>query len=640
MSFSNYDLYLGDTACNIRFTSETATVEYPTKDIVNIFGPIYTPRVYGSNLTALEIASSGSVTIALNDVHALDLWNSSGTTYIQSMSNNSLKLVAGALSNASVTLSTTNFDVSTYSQSNVNFSASNNVVSTACNNIQLTSGANTTVTSAYDFSVTAASNVSLTATNKSLSLSSHSGAMTFVMNDLTDNATLTTAKNTVIVAHNNFTATADSNATVEGVNESVFLKAHNSAVQLTLDHVTDSIIGLAAGDFSVNAGDQINLAGSNAVAVSSATNSVGLTAATVSTVTGGTGVNLTASTGDVYSLAVVGSVVANAATNITNNAAGSISSSASNNVTLTAATGTLATAATAGAITETAGTTITNTAGTGITSTATTGNVSTAATAGSVVTTAGTNITDSAAGSLTYAASNNVTVNAVTGAISLNSKEGMDFTSSNNSYYMYIRMDESTGTMAISATNGVQITGGGGDAIQNTNTQYVFNVQGNQVVAIDSNGLQITGILDSVGIHETELWIQDKLVMLSIESNNAFVQDGAVNDGAGFRVWGNPYGTASNENPKYLKSLTWNKSVNGMLDLGGSHKVGTEAFWELKGGHFRLTHTKNDTGKYVSYAWRVNDADELEFVKITATASNAAPLYKTIAKFGQTGTVV
>lgn len=89
-----YDGYTGDTSVNINFLS--GAPDYPTSDIINVFGPIYTPRIYGNKLSALELASSGNVTIALNDIHALDLYNNSNTnfTYFSSVSNQSLKLVA------------------------------------------------------------------------------------------------------------------------------------------------------------------------------------------------------------------------------------------------------------------------------------------------------------------------------------------------------------------------------------------------------------------------------------------------------------------------------------------------------------------------------------------------------------------
>jgi hypothetical protein len=159
-------------------------------------------------------------------------------------------------------------------------------------------------------------------------------------------------------------------------------------------------------------------------------------------------------------------------------------------------------------------------------------------------------------------------------------------------------------------------------------------------VTISDQGLQISGILDSVNIHETDLWVQDHLIFLSAESNNQFVEDGQANEGAGLRINGNPYGVDSNNSLAYRKSFTWHNSTSGIPALGTTHAASSESFWELMGGHFRLTYVKDDTGKRVSYALRVNQNDELEFVKLTYAASNASPTSKIIAKLGQTGSVL
>jgi uncharacterized protein (DUF2345 family) len=701
---ATYDHYTGDLASNIKYTSGSPTVEYPAKDIVNVFGPIYTPRIYGSELTALEIASSGNVTIALNDVHAIDLWNAGNVTYLQSLSNNSLKLVAGPLSNATFGLSTSNYDVSTYSEHDINFSALNNVESTtfkttnfvahnnfvatadsnvtlrataeklslyahsdavslvfdnttdnatltaaknvalvAENNFTTVARSNVTITATHqsldlsahsgavtlnfndvtdnatltavknvalvaenDFTTVARSNVTLTATNKSLGLHAHSDAMSLVFNDTTDNATLTTAKDTVLRSYNDTSVTAQSNVTIEGLAKSVFLKAHNQAVKLTLDDPTDSIIGLAVGNVTFNAGDKVTAAASNAVAVSSATSTVTTTAAT----------------------------------NIVSDAGGSILSGASNNVTVTAVTGTLTNQATGAGVVVSAGTTVGTTAGTGITSTATTGNITSTAAVGNYNVNAGGNLVEHVNGSVTVASSNNIGLTAVNGTGSFDAKTGLSFSTSNSTNYMFMKMDDTTGAITISAPNGVSIAGGSGESVQNTQTSYKFNVQGNQIVGIDNNGLQVSGILDTINIHETELWVQDKLLYLAVESNNQWVQDGLANNGGGIRINGNPYGAASNDNLPFLKSILWNQSTNGVLDLGKSHTAGLESYWEIKGGHLRLTHTKNDSGKYISYCWRINDLDELEFVKISATTAAGTKTIRTVAKFGNTGSVI
>ena len=96
--------------------------------------------------------------------------------------------------------------------------------------------------------------------------------------------------------------------------------------------------------------------------------------------------------------------------------------------------------------------------------------------------------------------------------------------------------------------------------------------------------------------------------------------------------------------PQYMKSFLWHHATNGIDDLGmDKTHVLSESFWELQGGHFRLTHTKDNTGKSLSFAMRVNARDELEFVKITNVPQVGGGMqtnYKIIAKFGYTGVVI
>jgi uncharacterized protein (DUF2345 family) len=801
---SVYDHYTGDTACNILFTSGSPTVEYPAKDIVNVFGPIYTPRVYGSELTALEIASSGNVTIALNDVHALDLWNASSVTTIQSLSNNSLKLVAGPANNATFGLSTSNFDVSTYSQSNINFAASNklsstsyksteftayndftvtaesnvsltatqkslglhahgdamslvlndatdnatlttakdtvvvahndfsatadsNVTLTATNkslalhahndamslvfsdvtdNATLTSAKTTAVVAHNNFTATADSNVSLTATNKSLDLSAHGGAMTLNFNDATDNATLTTAKNTAVVAHNDFTATADSNVSLTATNKSLDLSAHGGAMTLNFNDATDNATlttakttaVVAHNDFTATADSNVTLTATNkslelhahndamSLVFSDATDNATLTTAKTTavvahndfTATADSNVTLTATNKslELHAHSDAMSLVLDSATdNATLTTAKTTAVVAHNNFTATAdsnatleglnqsvflkahneavkltldhvtdsilglaagsvqfnANDQFVVAASNAASLTSATSSVSTTAATNITSTATGGNVTT---------NAGGNVQTNANGSITSAASNNFSFTAVNGTGAITTKGNLTMSSSNDTNNMFFKMDQSTGAITISAPNGVSIAGGSGDSVQNTQSAYVFNVQNQPIVSISQEGLQITGILDTVNIHETELWIQDKLIYLSAESNNEWVEDGTGNEASGIRVNGNPYAIGSNEIQTVRKSLLWHNSTNGVRDLGGSHKANTESYWELQGGHLRLTHNKNNTGKKVSYIWRVNDLDELEFVKSTVASSNDSAVFKVVAKFGNSGTVV
>ena len=73
-------------------------VIYPEKDVVSIFGPIFTPRIHSKYMDTLELASSGKVALTLADQHALDirLDESLGAVEMAARNGNSLSLVSAA----------------------------------------------------------------------------------------------------------------------------------------------------------------------------------------------------------------------------------------------------------------------------------------------------------------------------------------------------------------------------------------------------------------------------------------------------------------------------------------------------------------------------------------------------------------
>jgi hypothetical protein len=64
---------------------------YPEADTISILGPVWLPRVYGKDLTAFEIASSGKIAITINDVHSLDISKIGQLTTLSTKSNDSLQ---------------------------------------------------------------------------------------------------------------------------------------------------------------------------------------------------------------------------------------------------------------------------------------------------------------------------------------------------------------------------------------------------------------------------------------------------------------------------------------------------------------------------------------------------------------------
>ena len=191
-------------------------------------------------------------------------------------------------------------------------------------------------------------------------------------------------------------------------------------------------------------------------------------------------------------------------------------------------------------------------------------------------------------------------------------------------------------------------------SIQLTKTLNVDNIKAtnNTELVIDVPHLRLKGNLDiegtwnSVSVDTEEIMVEDRRIILGSSSNSAGLGNDVfdsdyTSDGAGLEIFGVPTSSDdydNNSNLKWEKSLLWNHSAQGIQSLAGVNSGDTESFWELKGGHFKMTHTK-DTLDQISYAFRINESDQLEFHKVsrawnTLDTSYDAPVYKRVAKFG------
>ena len=77
--------------------SGMAFPDYPESNMETMFGPVLLPKIYAKGLSALEIASSGSIILSVNDFETLNISNdeSTRTTTFQSESNYHLKFYPG-----------------------------------------------------------------------------------------------------------------------------------------------------------------------------------------------------------------------------------------------------------------------------------------------------------------------------------------------------------------------------------------------------------------------------------------------------------------------------------------------------------------------------------------------------------------
>ncbi len=67
--------------------------QYPEKDNIAIFGPVLLPKVYGSNLSELEIASDGMISLTINSVKAITV-DEVGNNYVVQAEQKPLELTS------------------------------------------------------------------------------------------------------------------------------------------------------------------------------------------------------------------------------------------------------------------------------------------------------------------------------------------------------------------------------------------------------------------------------------------------------------------------------------------------------------------------------------------------------------------
>ena len=179
--------------------------------------------------------------------------------------------------------------------------------------------------------------------------------------------------------------------------------------------------------------------------------------------------------------------------------------------------------------------------------------------------------------------------------------------------------------------------------------------------------LDIGGSINQSSTQVQELFVEDKSIVLGTKSENTVRSnaDGSISfvnsnyavqeldmNQAGIKLSGLPNSlddaTYSND-LRFEKSILWkvpSASTHGTSNLamisrddGNKH---VEPFWDIKGGHLRLTtNTADDESAFVSFAFRINSKEQLELVKIKSVAGDGATSasdFKTIAKFGSIST--
>lgn len=661
-----YDNLLG-TTIPMNYDVGAGDVVYPSPDMVSVFGPIYAPRIYGKDLTSFEIASSGAVSIALEDTQSFlltrDVANSN--VMINTLSNDSFGIYTNN-SNMYLVFDSTSNNATLYGNSNVNiiadsnlnitaadqlnltgnsfnlsiastlefnsgqdiiFSASNDVITNANSNITMTASNSMTTTVGNDYIISADSNVSFTSKTGYLSMSANNSNMSIVLDSATDEMSIYSLNTIDITTSNDMTMYALSNMYITADTGGLLMSANNSNVYILMDATTQNMTMYTSNNF--------NLTSSNDM-VLSAVGSIQTTAVNVGLVASG-------------SVDVVSGADASfsAASNL-------VISGANSNVTMTldSATNDLG-------VYSLHDINMTSSNSTSITSVADFG-----------VNSAGGDVSmtfDSATKSATLTSLNDVTVDATTGlltthggtATTMSTDNGTYFTLSNNNtaYLTASNMNFDAGTGTITETAGtINTTTGLGGVNYTVGGNDILKIQNDRIVV--NGGIDIMGTLNSIDTTITELYVEDKTINLA-HSSNSTINDGDANTQSGFVVEGTPLVSDlniptnvadSNILPIYEKSIKWNYNdtdpVLGFVDNVGLGGVGTsniesESYWEVKGGGLRITACKpviDGSGvctgsNVVSFGMRVNHLDELEIVKKYYTGSQY--VVKRVAKFGR-----
>jgi len=215
---ATYDVITGGLTESIAYKAAPSNTEiYPDLSNVAILGQVWLPRIYGRNLTAFEIASSGKIAITVNDIHSMDISSSNMngvlTNRFMSKSNYSIDMVTTS-EKARMLLDGTSNTATLRAQESVSVRSDSNVLSMyAYSNMTLNADVDIVGTATRTISMTGQSNVELRASNTMLLNA------TQAMIASTSNATLNA--NRITETASNWTATGVSTADLVSSNVTI-----------------------------------------------------------------------------------------------------------------------------------------------------------------------------------------------------------------------------------------------------------------------------------------------------------------------------------------------------------------------------------------------------------------------------------
>lgn len=572
----------------------TDTLSYPASDEVTVLGPVYLPRIYGKDLTAFEIASSGKIAITLQDVHSFDLERSGNDVRFEAKPSDNFKF----LTDRTTFYSTAGGDVTLVADSNISMTASNNfslktvadMTFVANSDAVMAASNDVTVSASNNLTMVAFSNVLLRADNDSMQLESASNMSQYAGQDLFvaahSNLYLTASnQDMVLVASSNLMGTASN---ISWMASNMQLTASNFTLTASNDvTITSSNVFVGASNLGIATSNTVFHASNNFMI--SASNTLSLHAETLEMDVG----SISQIIGDNYSLTANGYI--------------SLASSTSN-IKLTSAS-----------------------------------NVDMVV-GKDLIADVARNMTFTSGGTVEFTASNEFNVHATS---------NVGVYGWNDTVYFAGTQDHAilaAGNTYIDLTYDSNITCRATDftftAYDGAATNDIM-VVGKQKVTINGD-LDIQGVVNSTYVTESNLMVEDKRIVLGAVKGD--VQDSS-NNGAGIFVQGLPTGeTATDQTDiddatvfKYEKSIryshpsaaSWNNlgTVDGFVTGSGASAGFKEPYWNVKGGSLAISHS--NAAQDVSYGFRINELSELEIVKKYYESSSSSYKYKKIAKFGR-----
>lgn len=209
-----FDEFLGSRG-SIRY-NDAPTVEYPEYTQHVVFGTALLPRVYGKDLTAFEIASSGKVVISLDDVHSLDISRDS--------ENSNVRMY---------TLCNDSFEINV-NESNTSFrmdGKKDNIDIFAKNDFNLTTDDNIDIISKNNYNLLVDSNIKMKANTMDVSCSN----------------------NISLLTKNDFKLKSHSNINIEALTGNYKLHVNDKKMKTIMDDSTNSISTYALNDINMTA---------------------------------------------------------------------------------------------------------------------------------------------------------------------------------------------------------------------------------------------------------------------------------------------------------------------------------------------------------------------------------------------------